>query len=136
MDRVVSTQTVQPPATGQAPEIGYRRFSSEGDGGMQVFETVDLSEQDARAELESIALEPGTSVLKLQLAQDGISLVDHSDVGANKRFESFSEKLFHVLQLKMALLTAITMSMVTSGGWGPSGMDDDVAKARSALRGP
>ncbi len=92
-------------------------------------------EQQARMELEILASEPGNSALKLRLAQEGISLTDHSDVGANERFESFGEKLFHVTRLKLALLMAITMSMATSGGWGPGGTDADVEKARSAMRG-
>lgn len=134
MNSVVVSQSWPTPTADEAPAVGYKRLSPAGGSGPQVFETVDLSEQNAKAEIAEIATEPGNSALKLQLAQEGISLTDHSDVGANKRFESFSEKLSYILQLKMTLLTAIMVSLASSGSWGPSGSDEDIEKARSALR--
>jgi len=71
--------------------------------------------------------------LKLQLAQQGISLTNNSDVGAGERFGSFAEKLSYIRNMKAKLLVAIIMSMVASGG-SPSN-SEEIQKARSALKG-
>jgi len=92
-----------------------------------------ISEAQAQQEIASIANSPDSSALKLQLAQQGISLTDNSDVGPGERFESFADKLSHVREMKMKLLVAIMMSMVSSGG-APSG-SEEIDKARSALKG-
>lgn len=95
---------------------------------------LNVSETAARQEIQQIASEPGNSSLKMTLAQQGISLTDHSDVGPGKRFETFADKLGYIMKLKTALVVSVMMSMVSSGGWGPSGADEDVTKARDALR--
>ncbi len=93
----------------------------------------NISETSARQEIEQIASEPGNSALKMSLAQQGISLTDHSDVGPGKRFATFAEKLKFIMKLKTSLLVAIMMSMASSSGWGPSA-NEDVTSARDALR--
>ncbi len=107
-----------------------RGSTSTGEGG---YSNVEISAQSTLIEM---ANEPGSSTLKMRLAQEGVSLTDDSDVGPDKRFKTFSEKLAFVMKLKLSYLMAITMSMVSSSGWGPSGSDADVDKARAELFGP
>ena len=95
--------------------------------------SVNISQNSARQQIEQIAGEPGNSALKMSLAQQGISLTDHSDVGPGKRFETFSDKLRYIMKLKAAVLVEVIMSMASSSGWGP-GNTKGVTDAREALR--
>lgn len=95
--------------------------------------TVNITETAAQQEIEQIASEPGNSSLKMTLAQQGISLTDHSDVGPGRRFETFAEKLRYIRSLKTKVLISVIMSMVSTNGWGPS-ETEDVTSARDALR--
>lgn len=105
-----------------------------GASASQAAPATSSSENAARNQLRQIASEPGNSALKMRLAQEGVSLTDESDVGPGKRFDSFTDKLFYVLDLRAALVIAMAMSMASSGGAGPSNTED-VASAREALRG-
>lgn len=105
-----------------------------GASASQAAPATSTSENAARNQLRQIASEPGNSALKMRLAQEGVSLTDESDVGPGKRFDSFTDKLFYVLDLRAALVIAMAMSMASSGGAGPSNTED-VASAREALRG-
>lgn len=105
-----------------------------GASASQAAPATSTSENAARNQLRQIASEPGNSALKMRLAQEGVSLTDESDVGPGKRFDSFTDKLFYVLDLRAALVIAMAMSMASSGGAGPSNTED-VANAREALRG-
>ena len=102
-------------------------------GGGITIDGASVSEREAEREIASIAESPDSSALKMQLAQQGISLTDNSDVGSGERFESFADKLSYVREMKMKLLVAIMMSMVSSGG-APSD-SEDIQKARGALKG-
>jgi len=71
--------------------------------------SVNISQNSAQQQIEQIANEPGNSALKMNLAQQGISLTDHSDVGPGKRFATFTEKLSYIMRLKVAVLVEIMM---------------------------
>jgi len=109
------------------------RMSGRSTGPSGQTNTVNISQTAAQQEIEEIASEPGSSALKMQLAQQGISLTDHSDVGPGRRFATFEEKLDYIRKLKMALLVSVMMSMASSSGWGPN-ESEDVTLSRDALR--
>lgn len=88
----------------------------------------------AQQEIASLAAAPDNTALKMNLAQQGISLTDNSDVGAGERFESFSDKLSYIRDAKAKLIVAMIMSMVSSGGSGPSG-GEEINQAREAFKG-
>jgi len=83
----------------------------------------------AFAQLNAIAGSSDSQALKLSLANENISLTDHSDVGPGKRFETANDKLSYVMDRKIALLLEIRMAMISGGGWGPSN-SEEIAKAR------
>jgi len=117
-------------------------LSSAGSAGSSPSEGITINgapsdssgEAAAQQEIASIAAAPDNSALKMNLAQQGISLTDNSDVGAGKRFDSFADKLGYIQDAKAKLLVAMIMSMVSSGGSGPSG-GEDINQAREALKG-
>lgn len=92
------------------------------------------TETAARNTLNQFANDPGSAGLKLQLAQDGVSLTDNSDVGPGRRFETFSDKLQFVMAKKVAYIIAIRLSMVGGSGWGPS-KTEAVKEAKAELHG-
>ena len=112
---------------------GSLRMTGNSTGPSGQTNTVNITETAAQQEIAEIASEPGNSSLKMTLAQQGISLTDHSDVGPGKRFETFAEKLRYIRKLKTKVLISVIMSMVSSNGWGPS-ETEDVTTARDALR--
>ena len=110
---------------------GSASTSGSGSPGSNISFSIELQ---AEQEIAQIANEPGNEALIIRLAQEGVSLTDNSDVGPGKRFESFSEKLAYIRGLKVDLLTAIIMSMVSSSGWGPTGQNEGVEEARTVIR--
>lgn len=72
----------------------------------------NVDEDWARAFLQEVANNSDNAQLKLDLAQDGISLLDTSDVGAGRRFETFSAKAAYVANRFELMMNAITMSTV------------------------
>lgn len=93
------------------------------------------TEVAAKNTLSQFANDPGSAGLKLQLAQEGVSLTDNSDVGPGRRFETYVEKLQFVMAKKMAYVIAMRLSMVGGGGWGPSGMTEAIKDAKADLYG-
>lgn len=91
------------------------------------------TDSQARDALQDIATDSGSGTLKLQLADEGISLTDNSDVGPGKRFETYVEKLGYVMRKKLALIVAMRLSMI-GGSWGPT-MTDDIQAARDGMYG-
>lgn len=129
-----NVSSISPQGDNAAAASGGAGFGPLVTTGANIPEGFNFVEAQAQEEIAEIASDPGNSALKMQLAQQGISLTDNSDVGAGERFGSFAEKLGHVRDLKAKLLVAMIMSMVSSGGSGPSG-SDEITEARKALRG-
>lgn len=75
-------------------------------------------------QMSALASSSGTSALKMSLANDNISLTDHSDVGLGQRFETAGDKLSHVMGRKAALMLEMRMAMVSSGSWGASNSEE------------
>lgn len=75
-------------------------------------------------QMSALAGSSGNSALKMSLAQDNISLTDHSDVGAGQRFETAGDKLSHIMGRKAALMLEMRMAMVSSGSWGASNNEE------------
>lgn len=73
----------------------------------------NLDEDWARNFLQELASNSDNAQLKLNLAQDGISLLDTSDVGAGRRFETFSAKAAYVAKRFELMMNVITMSTVS-----------------------
>ncbi len=73
----------------------------------------NTDEDLAQAFLEGLSENLQSTQLKLDLGQDGISLSDHSDVGAGLRFETYSDKASHVSD-RFGFLTDIVTSSILS----------------------
>ncbi len=76
-----------------------------------------VGDDDARAFLNKLASNPASSALKLELAQEGISLTDESDVGPGKRFETLEEKASYVGSRYEYTMNTIFPSIIAYG-WG------------------
>jgi len=74
-------------------------------------------DENARSFLNQLANDPASSALKMELAQEGISLTDESDVGPGKRFETLEEKASYIGTRYEYTIQTIFPSIVAYG-WG------------------
>jgi hypothetical protein len=79
--------------------------------------TNKVGEQDARAFLSRLASNPASRDLKQQLAAEGISLTDESDVGPGKRFETVEDKANYIVQ-KYTYTVRTIIPNIIAFGWG------------------
>lgn len=80
-------------------------------------DTEPVREKNARSSLKKIASDPSSAAVKTQLAQEGVSLTDESDVGPGKRFGSLEEKAYYVGTRYAYSIKTIFPSIVAYG-WG------------------
>lgn len=73
----------------------------------------NVDEDWARAFLREVANNSDHAQLKLDLAQDGISLLDSSDVGEGLRFETFWEKATYVANRFELMMNIIALNAIT-----------------------
>ena len=80
-----------------------------------IADTADASK--ARSFLNTLAADPKSAQLKMELAQEGISLTDESDVGPGKRFATLEEKAGYIEDRYAYTYDTIFPSII-SMGWG------------------